>query len=285
MAGVKMRTLITGANGMLARAATEYCRSIGDEVTAVSRQELDIADINAIRHVFADVRPEIVLNCAAYTNVDGAETNTETAFQANAVGPENLAIVCRETGAKLVTVSTDYVFGGEKREPYVDTDTPNPLGVYAASKFEGEKCVAAADPDAIIVRSGWIYGNGGTNFLSVMASLLAEGRSISVIEDNFGTPTSAKDLAQRMREVAATEVRGIIHITNAGNGTSNLGYAQKVCEIAGFDVSLVKGVPCAELKRPAPRPYDSRLASTDLSNFGLEPLRYWELALSEFLKA
>lgn len=280
-----MRTLITGANGMLARAANEYCRSIGDDVVAYSRQELDIADVNAVRRVLSESRPEIVLNCAAYTNVDGAETNTETAFQANAVGPENLAIVCREFDAKLVTVSTDYVFDGEKREPYVDSDMPNPLGVYAASKFEGEKRVAAVNSDAIIVRSGWIYGNGGTNFLSVMANLLAEGKSISVIEDNFGTPTSAKDLAQRMREVAATEVRGIIHITNAGKGTSNLGYAQKVCEIAGYDAELVKGVPCAELQRPAPRPYDSRLRSTDLSDFGLAPLQGWESALSEFLSA
>ncbi len=270
---------------MLARAANEYCRSIGDDVVAYSRQELDIADVNAVRRVLSESRPEIVLNCAAYTNVDGAETNTETAFQANAVGPENLAIVCREFDAKLVTVSTDYVFDGEKREPYVDSDMPNPLGVYAASKFEGEKRVAAVNSDAIIVRSGWIYGNGGTNFLSVMANLLAEGKSISVIEDNFGTPTSAKDLAQRMREVAATEVRGIIHITNAGKGTSNLGYAQKVCEIAGYDAELVKGVPCAELQRPAPRPYDSRLRSTDLSDFGLAPLQGWESALSEFLSA
>lgn len=279
-----MRTLITGANGMLARAANEYCRSIGDDVTAYSRQELDIADINAVKRVFTETRPEIVLNCAAYTNVDGAETNIETAFQANAVGPENLAIVCREIGAKLVTVSTDYVFDGEKREPYIDTDTPNPLGVYAASKFEGEKLVAAANGDAIIVRSGWIYGIGGTNFLSVMPSLLSDGKHIKVISDNFGTPTSAKDLARRMREIAATDIRGIIHITNSGDGTSNLGYAEKVVEILGLETDLVEGVPCAELKRPAPRPYDSRLASTDLSRHGVEPLQDWESALGEFLR-
>lgn len=269
---------------MLARAAIEYCRSIGDDVTAYSRQELDIADINAVRRVFTETRPEIVLNCAAYTNVDGAETNIETAFQANAVGPENLAFVCREIGAKLVTVSTDYVFDGEKREPYIDTDTPNPLGVYAASKFEGEKLVAAANGDAIIVRSGWIYGIGGTNFLSVMPSLLSDGKRIKVISDNFGTPTSAKDLARRMREIAATDIRGIIHITNSGDGTSNLGYAEKVVEILGLETDLVEGVPCAELERPAPRPYDSRLASTDLSRHGVEPLQDWESALGEFLR-
>lgn len=280
-----MKTLITGANGMLARAAANYCNSIGDDVGTFTRQQLDIADLDAVRSSFAEMKPDIVLNCAAYTNVDGAESNVETAFQANAVGPENLAVACREFNTKLVTVSTDYVFDGEKGEPYVDTDIPNPLGVYAASKYEGEKRVAAVNSDAIIVRSGWIYGKGGTNFLSVMANLLSEGKSISVIEDNFGTPTSAKDLAQRMRQVAATDVRGIIHITNTGNGTSNLGYAQKVCEIAGFDPNLVKGVPCAELQRPAPRPYDSRLASTDLSDFGLSPLQGWESALSEFLSA
>jgi len=278
-----MRTLITGANGMLAGAAAEHCRLICDDVSTLSRQELDISDIEAVRRVFASTRPEIVLNCAAYTNVDGAESNLEMAYKANALGPENLAIVCREKGAKLVTVSTDYVFDGEKGEPYIDTDRPNPIGVYAASKFEGENRVAAANSDAIVVRSGWIYGKGGTNFLSVMPKLLSEGKQLSVISDNFGTPTSAKDLAVRMREIAGTSLRGIVHITNSGNGTSNFGYGQKVCEIGGFDAKLVIGVPCAELKRPAPRPMDSRLRSTDLSIFGLEPLRKWETALREFV--
>lgn len=280
-----MRTLITGANGMLARAAAEYCRSIGDHVTALSRQELDIADLDAVRHALADAGPEIVLNCAAYTNVDGAESNVETAFQANAIGPENLAIVCDEIAAKLVTVSTDYVFDGEKGEPYIDTDEPNPIGVYAASKYDGEKRVTTANPDAIIVRSGWIYGNGGTNFLSVMPELLASGKQINVISDNFGTPTSARDLARRMREISETSLHGIVHITNSGDGTSNLGYGQKVCEIGGFDPELVKGVPCAELKRPAPRPMDSRLRSTDLSTFGLGPLQDWESALRQFVQS
>ena len=151
-----MKTLITGANGMLARAAADYCSSVGDDVVALARQDLDIADRDAVRRKFADVKPDIVLNCAAYTNVDGAESNVDLAYQANSIGPENLAIVCREFGTKLVTVSTDYVFDGEKGEPYVDTDEPNPLGVYATIKFEGEKRVAAANLDAIIVRSGWM---------------------------------------------------------------------------------------------------------------------------------
>ncbi len=268
---------------MLARAAIAYCQSVGDEILALTREDLDISDRDSISGVFAEWKPNIVLNCAAYTNVDGAETNVDLSLQANAVGPENLAVVSREFGAKLVTVSTDYVFDGEKGEPYVDTDLPNPLGVYAASKYEGEKRVAAINPDAIVVRSGWIYGDGGTNFLSVMPNLLADGKQISVISDNFGTPTSAKDLAARMREIAATDIRGVIHITNSGDGTSNLGYGQKVCEFGGFDADLVRGVRCAELQRPAPRPMDSRLRSTDLSQFGLAPLKDWESALKEFV--
>lgn len=280
-----MKILITGANGMLARAAADYCNYIGDAIVALSRQDLDIADIDAVRSKFAELGPEIVLNCAAYTNVDSAESNVDLAYQANSIGPENLAIVCREFGSKLVTVSTDYVFDGEKGEPYVDLDEPRPLGIYAESKYDGEKRVSAANSAAVIVRSGWIYGNGGTNFLSVMPRLLADGKQIRVISDNLGTPTSAKDLAHRMREVAGTKIKGIIHITNAGEGTSNLGYAQKVCEIGGFDADLVRGVPSVELQRPAPRPMDSRLRSSDLTEYGLEPLQSWETALRQFVLA
>jgi dTDP-4-dehydrorhamnose reductase len=280
-----MKTLITGANGMLARAAADYCNHIGDDIVALSRQDLDLDDIDAVSSKFAEQGPEIILNCAAYTNVDGAESNVDLAYQANSIGPENLAIVCREFGSKLVTVSTDYVFDGEKGEPYVDLDEPRPLGIYAESKYDGEKRVSAANSAAVIVRSGWIYGNGGTNFLSVMPRLLADGKQIRVISDNLGTPTSAKDLAHRMREVAGTKIKGIIHITNAGEGTSNLGYAQKVCEIGGFDADLVRGVPSVELQRPAPRPMDSRLRSSDLTEYGLEPLQSWETALRQFVLA
>ena len=239
---------------MVARAASAYCRSIGDDVTALTRAELDISDRPEVEIVFEKTKPEIVLNCAAYTDVDGAETNELLAYRANADGVENLARSCGEKDAIFVTISTDYVFDGAKDGMYAASDAPNPQGVYAKSKLDGELRAAAANPRSIVVRSGWIYGHSGTNFLSVMHKLLGEGKPIKAIGDSYGTPTFAGDLAQRLREIASAERSGLFHITNAGNGTSYLGFAQKVCDIGGFDRDLLVAVLNDDLKRPAPRP-------------------------------
>lgn len=278
-----MKVLITGANGMVARAAAEYCRSIGDEVFALSRADLNIADMTSVEAAFERYSPDAVLNCAAFTDVDGSESNGEAAFAANAAGPENLAIACLKHSAKLVTISTDYVFDGTKGEPYSADDEPIARGVYAESKVDGEQRVAAANANAIIVRSGWIFGHGGTNFLSVMHRLLGEGKSIKVIADSYGTPTFASDLAMRMRELAATTATGFVHVTNSGDGTSYFGFAEKVCEIGGFDTELLTPVSDSDLKRPAPRPQDSRLSSSDLTAFGLAPLPNWHDALRHYV--
>ena len=277
-----MRTLITGANGMVARAAIEYCRSIGDEVTALTRQELDISDRSAVDIAFAKSRPEIVLNCAAYTDVDGAEAHIDLSYRANADGVENLASACAERGAVFVTISTDYVFDGNKDGSYAAADAPNPQGVYARSKLAGEQLAAAANPRSIIVRSGWIYGHGGTNFLSVMHRLLGDGKRIKAIRDSFGTPTFAVDLAKRLRDMGSTELTGTFHVTNSGDGTSYFGFAEKLCEIGGFGTDLLEPVNNDDLKRPAPRPMNSRLKNTEIP--GLPELQYWEDALREFLK-
>lgn len=278
-----MRTLITGANGMVARATKAYCRSIGDEVTAVTRQEMNISDRSAVDAVFSKIKPEIVINCAAYTDVDGAETNEDVAFQANVVGVENLATACREANAVFVTISTDYVFDGANLGFYLPGDKPNPQSVYARTKFEGEQRAVAANSDSIIVRSGWIYGSGGTNFLSVMHKLLGAGKRIKVIGDSFGTPTNADDLARRLRELAATGASGIFHVTNDGDGTSYLGFAEKVCEIGGFDTDLLESVNNDDLKRPAARPKSSKLGGSDHSELGLAKLPKWADALRSFI--
>ena len=278
-----MKILITGANGMVARAAIEYCRSIGDEVVALTRQELDISNRESVSETFAREKFVAVLNCAAYTNVDGAETNEELCYKANAVGVENLALAAKQTGSAFVTISTDYVFDGAKKDFYTQKDAPNPQGVYAKSKLEGEIRARNAYARAIIVRSGWIYGAGGTNFLSVMGNLLAEGKKIKAIKDSYGTPTFATDLARRLRELAQLNSPNIFHVTNSGAGASYLEFAQKVCEIGGFDESLIEPVSFADLKRPAPRPQSSKLACLYSEKLGLEPLRNWENALKEFL--
>ncbi|MCW5950263.1 MAG: dTDP-4-dehydrorhamnose reductase [Pyrinomonadaceae bacterium] len=277
-----MKVLITGSNGMVARSTAAYCRSAGDEVIALSRADLDIADIASVRDGLTSIRPDTVINCAAYTDVDGAEANASTSYSANADGPENLAIVCREIDAGLVTISTDYVFDGSFAGYYDQRHTPEPNGVYARSKLEGELRVRAANARAFIVRSGWIFGHGGTNFLSVMPALLREGRAITAIDDAWGTPTFADDLARRLRELAELDLPCTFHVTNSGGGTSYHGFALEVCSAGGFDPSLVTPVAGSSLSRPAPRPRNSKLACLFSERFGLEPLPDWTDAVKRF---
>jgi dTDP-4-dehydrorhamnose reductase len=270
---------------MVARAAIEYCRSIGDEVVALTRQELDIADRNSVFERFEREKFDAVLNCAAYTDVDGAEKNVEKCYAANASGVENLALASQRIDCALVTISTDYVFDGAKTDFYTQRDTPRPQGVYARSKLEGERLAQNAYGRSIIVRSGWIYGAGGTNFLSVMHKLLADRKNIKAIGDSFGTPTFAVDLARRLRELAELDLPAVFHVTNAGAGTTYLGFAEKVCEIGGFDKNLIEPVSFSDLQRPAPRPQSSRLACLFSEKFGLKPLQSWENAIAEFLES
>ena len=230
-----------------------------------------------------DIRPDALLNCAAYTNVDGAETDKQIAYDANATGVENLATVCKEIDARFVTISTDYVFDGTKTDFYTQRDTPQPKGVYAMTKYYGELLARTTYARSIIVRSGWIFGKGGTNFLSVVDRLLAERKEITAIADAYGTPTYAADLARRLRELAELDLPGVYHVTNSGDGTTYLGFAQKACEIGGYDTALVRPTSMSELKRPAPRPVNSKLACLFSERLGLANLPSWEDALSRHL--
>ena len=264
---------------MVARAATEHCRQIGDDVVALTRQQLDISNRSSVLECFESHRPAAVLNCAAFTDVDGAEAKPGAARDANTIGVGDLAEAAKKFSARFVTISTDYVFDGSNSGFYTENDIPNPRGVYAVTKYEGELAAAQANENSVIVRSGWIYGHGGTNFLSVMHRLLADGKKIKAISDAYGTPTFASDLAKRLRKLAGENESGLFHVTNSGAGTSYLGFAEKVCEIGGFDKGLIESVSNSELKRPAPRPVSSKLASVR----GLPPLPDWEAALSRFL--
>lgn len=278
-----MKILVTGANGMVARATVKYCESIGDSVVALTRQQLNIADAASVSAIFEREKPDAIINCAAYTNVDGAETERDASFQANAVGVENLALAAKKLDAGFVTISTDYVFDGANQGFYTQRDTPNPISFYGESKLEGEIRARNAYARSIIVRSGWIYGADGTNFLCVMDKLLAEGKNIKVIFDAYGTPTYANDLAMRLRELAELDLPNIYHVTNAGEGTSYAGFAEKIAEIKGLELNLIEKVSGNDLNRPAPRPKSSKLACLFSERFGLAPLRDWQDALAEFL--
>lgn len=270
---------------MVARAAIKYCEAVGDEVVAVTRQELDIADKTAVFEIFRRENFDAAINCAAYTDVDGSEREVETCFAANSTGVENLALAAKETNSGFVTISTDFVFDGTNSDFYTQRDTPNPLGVYGKAKLDGEIRARNAYARSIIVRSGWIYGAGGTNFLSVMDNLLADGKKIKAIYDSFGTPTFGNDLAKRLRELAELDLPAIYHVTNSGAGTSYAGFAEKLCELKDYDLSLLERASAESLKRPAPRPQSSKMACLFSEKFGLEPLPHWEDALKEFLNA
>ncbi len=268
---------------MVARATTKFCETIGDEVFALARQELDISDQMPVFDYFEREKFDAVINCAAYTDVDGSETNEEKCFAANVAGVENLAHAAKRNNCRFLTISTDYVFDGTKSGFYTQRDTPNPQSVYAQSKFLGESLAHRAYARSIIVRTGWIYGDGGTNFLSVMHNLLAEGKKIKAIYDSYGTPTFANDLAKRLRELVELDLPCIFHVTNSGLGTSYKGFAEKVCQLKGFDLSLLESASNDSLKRPAPRPKSSKLACLFSEKFGLKPLPHWEEALAKFI--
>jgi dTDP-4-dehydrorhamnose reductase len=271
-----MKVLVTGARGMVARATIDHCRSVGDEVA-------DIADAGSVRAAIVSIAPDVIINCAAYTNVDGAESEPESAFSANVRGPKNLATAALELGSRLVTISTDYVFDGTFDGFYNQRHQPNPSGIYATTKRRGEIEALTANARTIVVRSGWIYGVGGTNFLSVLGDILRDGKRIKAITDSYGTPTFADDLAMRLRELAELDLPGIFHVTNSGSGTSYFGFAEKLCEIGQFDRTLIEPVSHGDLGRPAPRPVSSKLACLFSEKFGLKPMPDWEDALKRFL--
>lgn len=279
-----MKLLITGAGGMVARAVENYSRGLGDDVIALSRAGLDIARDGAVLEVLSAAGPDAVINCAAYTDVDAAETHAEACYAANSRGVANLASACREIGSAFVTISTDYVFDGQKTGFYTQRDQPNPLGVYAKAKREGEVRAFEALPRVMIVRSGWIFGKGGRNFLSVLPRLLSEGRDLSAIADAWGTPTFAGDLARRLRELAEADLPGVYHVANSGPGCSYYDFAAKLCELGGCDAGLLRGASGAGLARPAPRPANSRLACLISERLGFAAMPDWEDALERFLR-
>jgi dTDP-4-dehydrorhamnose reductase len=268
----------------VARSVSAYCRSIGDDVLALDRSGLDISVRDSCLEIIGAARPDAIINCAAYTDVDGAESNEELAFQANAEGPANLAFAAKEHGSKLITISTDYVFDGAIAGFYYEEDIPRPLGVYAKSKYEGELRAATEDPNSTIVRSGWIYGEGGTNFLSMIPKLLRDGKHLTAIEDCFGTPTYAADLAKRLRELAALDAAGIFHVTNAGEGSTYFGVAQEMAASLGIDPGRITPIADGNLNRPAKRPRSSKLASKRSAELGLPALPEWRDAIRRFIK-
>jgi dTDP-4-dehydrorhamnose reductase len=269
---------------MVARSLVTHCNTLDDKVFAHDRQSLDITDEKAVADTLDQARPDAVINCAAWTDVDGCELDHERAYQANARGPEILAENCRRVGASLVTISTDYVFDGAKEGFYTQRDDPNPVSFYGRVKLEGERHAQNACARTSIVRTGWIFGAGGKNFLSRVVEFAQTGKPLKAIVDAYGTPTYAKDLAMRLRELAELDLPGIYHVTNAGAGTSFAEFTRTALRLARCeDAVALEEVHLNDLPRPAPRPRNSRLRCLISERLGLKPLPYWEDGLRDFL--
>ena len=280
-----MRVLITGAAGMVGRALAEHCRARGDEVFAFDRAGLDVTDERAARETFSRLRPDAAVNCAAWTDVDGCELDPQRAFLVNSQGVEMLATAARLAGASFVQVSTDYVFDGRKEGGfYTQRDDPHPLSAYGASKLEGERRAQAASARTAVVRTGWIYGPGGTNFLATVVERGRRGEPMKAIRDSYGTPTYVPDLVARLREIAALDLPAVYHVANAGEGVSFEGFVRAALAEAGLSDERVESVSADSLRRPAPRPRNSRMRCLLSEAIGLAPLRDWREALREFAK-
>jgi dTDP-4-dehydrorhamnose reductase len=277
-----MRFLITGAGGLVGRAMVQVCMEAGDQVAGFDHKGLDITNAQQVTAVIETERPEVIINCAAWTDVDGCERDPERAQEANARGPELLALACRKMDTQLITISTDYVFDGEKEGFYTQRDQPNPQGVYARSKLAGERRAQNTWARTGVVRSGYIFGPGGTNFLSSVLDRARRGERLRVINDSFGTPTYAHDLARQLHRLARLDLPGIYHVVNAGEGASFEDFARVAIKVAGLDDRLLESVSVKSLNRPAPRPRNSRLRCLLSEAIGLEPLRSWQDAVAEF---
>ena len=279
-----MKVMVTGSAGLVGRAVVTHASARGETVVGFDHAALDIADKAAIENAFAAERPEVVINCAAWTDVDGCELDRENAMNQNARGPELLASACRKAGALFVTISTDYVFDGARDGFYTQREQPNPINIYGVSKLEGERRAQAVWARTAVVRSGYIFGSGGKNFLSTLIMRARRGEPLTAINDSFGTPTYAMDLAARLYEIARLDLPGIYHAVNAGDGASFDDFARSAVEIAGLQQDLVQSVSLETLKRPAPRPRNTRLRCLLSEAIGLKPLPNWHDALSRFVR-
>jgi dTDP-4-dehydrorhamnose reductase len=266
---------------MCARAVRSVAAERGHEVLAPDERDLDVCDAAMLATRFAQLRPDAVINCAAWTDVDGAESAEAAALAVNGVAPGLLADAANQCGAHLVHISTDYVFDGEASAPYVESDPPAPRGAYGRTKLAGEQAVLAAGGDHAIVRTAWLFGVGGRNFVATMLKLAGDGRDeVSVVADQVGSPTYAGHLAQALVEIAERRLGGIMHVAGGGQ-CSWADLAVATFASAGIDCA-VRPVTTAEYPLPAPRPAWSVLASERADVPRLPP---WQDGLAAYLAA
>jgi dTDP-4-dehydrorhamnose reductase len=271
-----LRVLVTGAGGQLGLELAEILPGRGHETVALSRAELDVADAGAVESVLESCAPDLIVNAAAYTDVDGCETEGELAYAINALGPRNLAQTCERLGCELLHVSTNYVFDGEGERPYEPFDAPRPISAYGRTKLAGEEFVKHLTHRWYIVRSAGVYGRG-QNFVRTMLRVAAERNAVKVKADEYISPTYARELAEGIAEITEAGRYGLYHMTNSGS-CSWYEFTQEIFRLAGVETEIVP-IPSSEYPLPAARP-----ANGLLSSLGSPGFRHWREALAEYLE-
>ncbi|MEK7348167.1 MAG: dTDP-4-dehydrorhamnose reductase [Candidatus Eisenbacteria bacterium] len=275
-----MRILITGANGMLGRALAERLAS-GHTLFLWGRDEADLSDEAAVREAARGIEFDAIVHAAAFTEVDRCESEYELALRGNRDAVRYVALLARDRGAHFVTVSTDYVFDGTKGEPYVEDDPTAPVNAYGRSKLEGEKAALSSGAAALVVRTSWLFGPGGKNFVENIAGKLERGEALEVVDDQLGSPTYTRHLAHGIARLLGRGATGIVHVTNSGQ-TTWYGFAVAIARYLG-SATPIAPISSDRIRRPAPRPAYSVLSGERYAGLAGERMPRWEDALHHYL--
>lgn len=273
--------LVTGVNGQLGFDVIKELNERNVECLGIDREELDITDEKAVNDYILKLEPECIIHCAAYTAVDKAEDESEMCYKVNVYGTENIAKACKKVNAKMIYISTDYVFNGQGDQPFEVDGNINPLSIYGKSKYEGELRVKEILDKHFIVRISWVFGVNGNNFIKTMIRLGKEKESLNVVCDQVGSPTYTADLAPLLCDMAVSEKYGIYHATNEGT-CSWAEFAEEIMKKSGLDC-IINSISTNEYKTKAVRPLNSRLSKKSLIDAGFQLLPKWEDALDRYL--
>ena len=279
----KIKILVTGSRGMLGTAVMAHALTdSGVSAVGADIDDFDICDASAAAGFIDKLMPDVIIHCAAFTNVDEAESDCEKVFRVNAMAVRDLAAICASRSIKLAVISTDYVFDGSKDGPYGEYDRPSPINVYGMSKYYAERYCEHICSKSFIVRTSWLFGANGGNFVgAILKKALAEGE-LSVVDDQFGSPTYTKDLAVFLIELVKTEKYGIYHATNEGYCSWH-DFAREILNISGLSSVKLYSVSSENFKRPAARPRNSRLLKIALFCSGFKKIRPWQESLSDYI--
>ena len=274
--------LLTGGKGQLGGEFQKLFKKLGIEYIAPGHRELDITDINAVKNFLKGKNIDFVINCAAYNDVDKAEIEPEKCFAVNCLAPENLALESRKLGAVFVTYSSDFVFDGEKKEPYTESDIVNPMSVYSKSKAEGERRVFTACDKSFVIRTSWVFGTGNDNFVKNVIAWSQQREKLELVEDQISSPTYAKDLAEYSWKLINSDKFGLYHLSNAGTA-SKYDEGKYVLGKIGWKGELLK-VKTSKFNLPAKRPRYSKLSNLKAEKIIGKKMPYWKNSVDRFFE-